>query len=288
MNAYAKIVIAVMLISLMTLFVRLINLDALSIMWAGNLIGAMALTIKIIAQKRTKSLIKFDKGKIIFLALGIFYTTNNSLFYHATKITTIANALLTHHLMPIFILIFGLSLIKEKITKISVLAMSLSLTGLGIMLSSNELTFDNTHFLGLVLGTLSAVFFALELLSMKTLTRFYEADIIVICRLLSAVILLAPFVSFGEILAIDGISLLSLLALGIIALTFAPYLHTSGLKTVKAQHAAIIGYLAPSGGILWGFLVIAEVPPYETFIGGVLILLGSYVILRYRDRQTAA
>ena len=151
------------------------------------------------------------------------------------------------------------------------------------MLFPNELTLSNANFLGLIFGTLSAVFFALEILLKKKLRKFYKADIIVVPYLLISVILLTPFISFGNILTINTSGLFILLASGVVASALGITLFTSGLKYVKAQQASIISYLEPLGAILWGLLIIAEVPTIYTLIGGVFILSGTYLTIKYKN-----
>jgi len=282
-NSQIKVALAAFLFSLSPLFIRRLDLDAYTLLWSSSLIVAVTLTIKTIIQGRTDELTKFDKAIAVLIGLGVFTTINNSLFFSAIKITTVANAMLTHYMAPVFVLIFGVLLIKEKVTKTSALALVLSFIGLVIMISPNEFAFSNVHFLGLVLGTASAVFFALEILSKKVLTRFYKADIINIRYLLIAVVLLIPFVSFDELLAIELAGLASLLIWGVFVIAPGITLLLSGLKEVKTHHASIISYIEPLGAILWGFLIIAELPVIETLVGGALILFGTYLLMKYRN-----
>ena len=116
-------------------------------------------------------------------------------------------------------------MIKEKISKGSILPMILSFIGLCIMLSFNELNFSNVHLVGLLLGSASAVFLGLEILLKKKLTAFYRSDIIVLTYFIVAVVLLTPFVSFSRILSLDTPGLISLLALSLVITAFGvPFL----------------------------------------------------------------
>ena len=283
LNGYVKIAIAAFLFSLTPLFVRWIDLDAISLFWCSSLIAAFVLILKMIFQNRKTELIKFNKGLKILIGLGIFTTINNSLFFSAIKITTVANAMLTHYMAPVFVFIFSIVLIKERVTKISILALILAFSGLAIMLSPNEFILTDSHFLGLVLGTSSAIFFSLEILSKKILTKFYGIDVINIRYLLISVILLIPFVSFNEILLLDSFDIISLFVWSIIIIALGITLFISGLKEIKAQHAGVISYIEPLGAVFWGFLIITEIPVIETLVGGAFILLGIYLIMHYRQ-----
>ena len=100
------------------------------------------------------------------------------------------------------------------------------------------------------------------------------------------VLTLIPFVSYNEILSLDVFGLVSLIILGAVIIGVGNTLLTSGLKHVKAQHFAVISYLEPLGAIFWGLLIIAEIPAIETIIGGVLIIIGTYLIVRIRRKVT--
>ncbi|MBN2454368.1 EamA family transporter [Candidatus Woesearchaeota archaeon] len=280
MDARAKIVIATVLFSLSPLFVKLISLDAVSILWAGMVIALAAIGIKLIIQKRTKELFSFRNNFLTLLGLGVFTAINNSLFTLSIKTTTIANAVLTHYLAPILVLVFGVFMLRERITGKSVIAIVFSFTGLLVMLSPNELSFENSHFLGILLGAGSAIFFALEIIFRKKLAVKYPAEKIVFNYLLIAAIVLLPFVSFSGIMGISKEAVIALIGLGAVIMAGGVTLFTSGIREVKAQYAGLISYLEPLGSVFWGFVIAAEVPAVQSLIGGALILGGTYIVIK--------
>ena len=280
-DGHVKIIIATLLFSINPLLFRLLELDALNILWVVNLIASFVLFLNILIQKRISIIFKNNRSALTLLFLGIFFTVNNILFISSVKTTTIANAVLTHYLAPIFVFILGIFLVNERLSRKPVIALILSATGLLIMLSPNEPSLANVHFLGLIFGTLSAIFFSMEILLKKRLTRSHPVDEIVIKYLIISVIILLPFISFEQIMSVDSIGLSILLISGIIGSAIGISLFTSGLRDVKAQHAGIISYIEPLGAIIWGLLIIMELPAIETIIGGALILLGTYIIIKH-------
>jgi drug/metabolite transporter (DMT)-like permease len=284
-SGYIKIIVATLLFSVNPLLFKLIDLNPINILWTVNIIAVFVLLLRLSIQKRVKDITGLSKSYITLIALGIFFAINNVLFIYSIKLTTIGNAILTHYLAPVFVMIFGIFLVKEKLTKISTIALLLSVIGLTIILLPNELTLKNVHFLGLILGTLSAIFFSLEILLKKILAKSYDADIIVILYLFISIFLLIPFISINKILSVGNNSLIILLASGVIASALGITLFTSGLKDVKAQNAGIISYIEPLGAMLWGYLIISELPVMETFIGGGLILLGTFLILKFKKNN---
>ena len=58
------------------------------------------------------------------------------------------------------------------------------------------------------------------------------------------------------------------------------FVYFFALRIIKVQHAAIIAYVEPVAVFLWGFLFFSEIPTIMTYIGGFLIILSGYLILR--------
>jgi drug/metabolite transporter (DMT)-like permease len=276
---YWKIITAAILFSVNPVLFKTISLGAIEILWTVSLIAFLVLVTANVVQRRTKELLALRRSAGTVAALAIVFTLNNVLFISAIKVTTISNAVLTHYLAPVFVVLFGMLLIKEKTSRRSVSALALSLSGLAVILWPNEMSFTNQHFWGLTLGTLSAVFFALEIIFKKMLVRHYRADAVVAVYLMISVLLLAPAISFGKIPSVDSLSLVLLVISGTVVSGLGITLFTSALRVVKAQHAGIISYLEPLGAIVLGILVIGESPTVATLLGGALILLGTYFIV---------
>ncbi len=276
---YWKIIAATILFSVNPVLFKAISLGAIEILWTVNFVAFLVLVTANVVQRRTKELLTLARSAGIVAGLAIVFTLNNLLFISAIKVTTIANAVLTHYLAPVFVVLFGMFLIKEKTNRRSVSTLVLSLSGLAVILWPNEMSFTNQHFLGLTLGTLSAVFFALEIIFKKMLVRHHRADAVVAMYLMISVLLLAPAISFSRVPSADSLSLVLLLSSGIVISGLGITLFTSALRVVKAQHAAIISYLEPLGAIVLGIGVIGELPTFATLFGGALILLGTYFVV---------
>ena len=77
-------------------------------------------------------------------------------------------------------------------------------------------------------------------------------------------------------------SLPYLVTMGVVHSTIAPLLYVQGLKSVKANEAAILGYFEPVGAIILALVVLHEIPGAIALLGGALILVSGYMILRAR------
>ena len=73
-----------------------------------------------------------------------------------------------------------------------------------------------------------------------------------------------------------------LLTMGIVHSTIAPLLYVQGFKSVKANEAAILGYVEPVGATILALIFFHEVPGFQALLGGSLILFSGYMILKTR------
>jgi len=281
-SGYTRVIIAVIIWSIMAALLKLIDLSGFEILLAASLIGLIIVFSKVLLEKRFRELKpKGNRILLLLIAIGVFHLFNNGLYFSAVRTTTLSNAVLTHYLAPILIPIFAFS-IKEKVKRISVIAAIVSFIGLIIILLPNELVLSNVHFLGMLLGTGSALFFAFQVLGARKLTESHSGDIIVVWKLLVTFILLLPFVSLVNFIGLSIVSLTALIIFGIfMGISFILYF--GGLKEVKAQHAGILAYIEPLGAIVWAALFFAEIPHIFTLIGGALIILGGYMVIKYRS-----
>lgn len=278
---HRKIIVATILFSVSPLLVKILTLDAVSILWTVSLIGSVSLFLKILAQRRLNEFFSLRRyGLLLLVGLAVTNMINNVFFNLSIKTTTVANAVLTHYLAPIFLLLFSIYLFKEKISSASIIALVLSLLGLIVLLSPQEITLSNTHFVGLLLGTFSAVFFAAEIAARKKLSHTYKADMIIALFLSLSVIFLLPFISFSSIVQLNVREIALFAVYGVIIVAFGMSLHTSGLKVVKAHNVGILNYIEPLGAILWGILFLSEALSASVLIGGSLILVGGYLVVR--------
>jgi RarD protein len=277
-TGYRKILAATLLFSVNPALFRLVELDAISMLWTVNALAVLALAPKASLLRRNTGILERSGGLVPLLLLGVSFTLNNTLFITAIKATTIANAVFSHYLAPVFLLILGLVFLREKPTAVSILAVAVSLTGLFFILSPSPIRLSERHFAGTLLGTASAVFFSLEIMLKKTLTRNYDVEVIVILYLALSVLLLLPFISVPAILSLRAVDAALLLISGIVCSAAGITLFTAGLKEVAAHRAGVMSYIEPAGAVLWGSVAAAELPGRAVLAGGLLILLGISLI----------
>lgn len=275
----ARIAFATTLFSLNPSLFRLVSLGPLELFWTVNALAAVALTAHMLRRRELGAAWSaLGARPRLLVALVAVFTLNNLLFISAIKVTTVANAVLTHYSAPVFVFLFGARQLREPLSGRSGLALACALGGLVCLVDPASLTLDSQHTLGLCLGLGSAVFFAQEIVLKKLLVRDISAPAIVLVYLGGSVVVLVPFLAWPPFsIPITDWGLVALS--GVVVSGFGIPLFTSGLGDVRAQQASMVSYIEPIGSIMWGVLFVGEYPPLITLVGGALILAGTYLVV---------
>ena len=193
------------------------------------------------------------------------------LFILALLETTVANVVFILSLSPFFAALFAWLALGEAVSRATILAMALSLVGVGFMFGD-----------GLVAGTLLGNWFALgaclsyslALVAMRKGRAVDMLPAVCLAGILTAGVsgLIAALTSPGG-LAIGPTDLSLALVLGVVQLGFQYILVTAGTRHVPAAEVALVGRLTLVLAPLWVWLMVDEVPSRLSLIGGAIILV---------------
>ena len=255
------------------IFIRFLNLSSQLILFFNALFVAIILFLAFLRQSERFNVRQY---KLIILFLGMAFVANNFFYFKAFQLTTIANAILTHYTAPIFVAILAPLFLREKLEKITLISLIISFLGL-CLIASEGLSLSPANFSGILFGTASGLAYAFSIIIYKYLLKNLSVYTLIFYQSLVGSIILAPFVLPQVSTSLPWFYLLSFaLLFGI----FATFLHFQGIKRIKAQQAGILGYTEPVFGISYAFLFFSEIPTKMSLIGGLLIVLGGYLIFR--------
>jgi drug/metabolite transporter (DMT)-like permease len=283
---YLKIITAILIWSSLGIFVRKIELPNHCIIFYAALIAGSLQFILLSLTKSFKKAKRFDSSprNALFLVLSpICFMANALLFYYAFRNTTIANAVLTHYTAPVFVAILAPLLLKESIRKTTWIAIMLSSIGLWFILggkpTGTEVLQENREHLGIIAGALSGLAYAFLILIIRRIASLYSSLFITFIQNGIVALVLLPFV-FRIHLSMEAMPYL--ITMGVVHSTIAPLLYVEGLRSVKANEAAILGYFEPVGAILLALIFLRETPGLTVLLGGTLILYSGYMIVKAR------
>jgi len=283
---HLKIITAILIWSSLGIFVRKVNLPNVGIVFYSCLIAGILQFIIISSSGLLKSAIKTNSSKrdVLFLFLvPISFIANSLFFYYAFRNTTIANAVLTHYTAPVFVALMAPFFLKENIRITTWAAIALSSIGLWFILQGAESEtagpLSSAEKAGIIAGALSGLAYAFLIILIRRVASCYSSLFITFIQNGIVALVLLPFIIH---LDVPMHALPYLIIMGVVHSTIAPILYVQGFRSVKANEAAILGYCEPVGATILAFIFFNEVPGITALLGGVLILLSGYLILRAR------
>ncbi|WP_419785823.1 DMT family transporter [Pseudodesulfovibrio sp.] len=167
---------------------------------------------------------------------------------------------------------------REGVSKPLLAAIFLALVGLYLMVGVSWSQFTPEYRVGVVYGLLTALFYALYLLSLKVSLNRAEADPLAMAcavALITGLLMGGLSVAKGESFVIPNLrSLAALATLSLLCHAVGWYLITKGLQQVRASLVGLILLLQPSLSFVWDILFFGKpVNPVE--ISGVVLALAA-------------
>ena len=213
----------------------------------------------------------------IMLSLGFLLALGWTLLFYSMKLIAIANAVLLNYTAPIFVALLAPLFLKEKLEKSTLLALAISMAGIVIISSQQNLHVSDLNLLGVILGLLAGLAYAGFIIASKRALSSFSSQVVAFYSYSVATIFLFPFV-IGTDFSPDLASWILLLVLGVFNTGFAVTLYLKGLGMVKAQKAVVFTYLEPASAVVFGFLFLAQQPTPFMLVGGFLILVAGYIV----------
>lgn len=211
--------------------------------------------------------------------LGVSDAMNILLFFAAYKIT-IAVSVLTHYLTPVIVAVAAPVLLKEPMSRRTVLAIAGSFVGLAVLLApSANPGVGVALWASAALGAGSAVFYASNVVVNKFVIEAFSTSETMFWHGVVGTPFLAAFVPASAWSAIDprAAGFLALATIGPGALAGLAFVW--GLRRMPAAHASTLTLLEPLVSIVLGAAVLGERLAATALLGGALILAGAVGVM---------
>lgn len=214
------------------------------------------------------------------LLVAVPYATTFTLFALANKLTTAANAIFLQNTAPLYVLLLGPLLLRERIRRSDVgfmLALVLGLGAIFIAGGARSASAADPR-LGDILAVCSGVSWALTVLGLRWLAvrsvdRTEHPLVAVVAGCLLASVVGAPFaMPFDNLTPMNW---LIVVYLGIFQIALAYLLVTEGIKQVSALEASLLLLVEPVLSPIWAWLLLAEVPAPLALAGGAVVIAAT-------------
>ena len=211
--------------------------------------------------------------------IGVADAFNVLLFFAAYRIT-IGVSVLAHYVTPIFVAIAAPLVLREKITRRTVIALAVSLSGLAVILAPVE---GGPAAAGVwssaAFGLGSAVFYASGFILNKFVAGSFSTNETLFWHGVVATPLLAAFVPRQAWGAVDAHAVAFLGLVSLVPGTMAGVAFVWGLRRMPAAHASMLTLIEPVVAVLIGAAVYGEAMGPRVFMGGALVLAGAAAVM---------
>lgn len=265
-------------------FVRWTGLEGqetVIVLWRG-LIGFALITLIAVAARKTGEF-KIKGHYLLLILCGASVTIQTYSGVRAINLLPLSDAIFIIYLAPVLIALFAPLVLKEKLEGKTVAALGFAITGLAaISFIGNDVSGGSDSLKGIGFAVMSAVSYAVLVLtvkylrdSMSSLAIFFYQSIVMIALILPVAGWRPPPLDAGQ----WG----SLFVIGAVHSALLPMIYLVVIKRVKAQHMGVLSYIDPLASTLFAWLLLSEVPGWENFLGGALIITAGMIILFSSD-----
>jgi drug/metabolite transporter (DMT)-like permease len=236
-----------------------------------------------------KPLIKW-KYLRIFILSGFFLSLHFFSWFQSLKYTSVAASVIVVNSSPIWVIILSFLIFQEKITKYQFFGLILVIIGLFfISLVSDLQQSSNNVNEGLVLALFGAIMFAIYLIIGKQIRSRYtipNIPYVFIVNLSCTFFLILIAVFQGEnVLSFHMDDIIWFIALAIGPSLLGHALLIFSMKYISAQTVSLAVIGETIGASILGWLILREIILWPTLIGGVLVITGIYLSIKFELSQ---
>ena len=269
--------IGVLMLSPDSLLIRLVDIDDFSLIFYRSAIPVITIFLFLLYIYKSNLFNSFILIGKIGILYAILYAITHVCFVYSIQNTSVANTLVLIAAAPIFAAIFSVFVLKEIPNFFTWIIISISLLGM-IIIGWGSYTTSG------MFGDLMALIVALGMGFSMVLVRYYKDIDLVLACLLGCIIAALYAIPFDVNFNLKGSQILLLSIMCLIILPIPFMILTIAPKYTPAHEVALIFLMESVLGTAWVWFVIKEVPPYNTIIGGT-ILLASVSIFIFKTTQ---
>ncbi|GFD83566.1 DMT family transporter [Tenacibaculum mesophilum] len=274
------LLLATLFISTSGVLGKYIAMPSEVIVWFRSVI-AMVILYVFCRFKKIDLTIQSRRHLFPFLMGGIFMGAHWITYFYALKLSNVAIGMLSLYTFPVMIAFLEPLFLKIKFNPIHIVLGLMVLLGLYIL--APDFDIKNTQVQGVLFGLLSALCYSIRILILKQYVQQYNGVMLMFYQVVIITITLVPVLFFMDVSGFqEQLPYLLLLALLTTAIGHSLMVHS--LQFFSASTASIISSIQPVFGILLAFIFLNEIPTWNTFIGGSLIL-ATVIIESIRSRK---
>lgn len=203
----------------------------------------------------------WDRSTLIWaLGGGLALIGNWVLLFWSFEFIAFSLATVAYHMQPLFLVIAGAWLLKERVGMNTYLWLAIAFAGLGFILQIDSQLFDSHNWLGVTLALGAGVLYTIATLAAKK-TAHLPPALLATLQISVGIILLAPFVD-TQAITYSQQTWTALITLGVLHTGVMYILLYSGFQKLNTSLIAVLSFIYPLVALLLDHLA------FDTLITG--------------------
>lgn len=260
--------IALLLISTSGVLGRYINLAPPVTIWVRCVLAAII--IGFYCWKMGISL-KFNirKSGLSFWLGSVFMAIHWITYFYSLQLSSVAVAMLSLFTFPVITALLEPLFFKMKLDKWQIFLGIIVLIGIYFLMPNFD--FSNDYTKGVLVGVVSAFFYALRNIVLKKQLNVYQPTMLMFYQLLFISLMLWPVFFMFDTTNIT-VQWQAVLTLAIVTTAMGHTFFVVSLNKFSASTVGIFSSMQPIYGIILAYFLLDEMPSANILIGGFLIL----------------
>ncbi len=278
---YLVVVLGVVSVSFAAIFIRLCDAPALAVAFYRMALAALVL-VPLIARRGWTQVTGLSKALLMRAVLaGLFLGLHMGTWVASLSFTSVASSMILVSTQSIFAVLLSHFGIKERVSRIVLLAVAIALLG-SLIIGGGDLRVGRETLMGDGLALAGGLLAALYMITgRKVRQEIPLLPYIFLAYSTAAVLLGIGCVVFrAQMWPYAGQTYLWLVLLALVPTHLGHTLFNWALKYLPAYVISISLLGEPIGATALAFLIFKEAPPKLTFLGGSLVLAGIYLVAR--------
>ena len=277
--AFAALLAGAAAIAFSPIFVRLSDVSPNASAFWRVALAVTPLWLWLVFAKREPAPVSMP-WKPLALA-GLFFAGDLGVWHLSIVYTSVANSTLESNLAPIFVTLGAWLLWRERVTRLFLVALAVTLAGAALLISPN-LNAGRLTLLGDALGVLTAVFYAGYMLCLKSATGATSTARIMAIGTTVAAIALLPYalLTSDAMLPQDARGWMVLAGLALVSQVAGQSLIAYGFAHLPASFSSVSLLLQPVLAAIYAWAILGEGMAAAQMAGGAIVLAGIWLARR--------
>ena len=229
-----------------------------------------------------KSLFKLNAKEILlFAGSGIAFLGTGSCYFYSMQLSSISTAVVLMYTAPIFVMLYSVAFLGEKLTKLKGVAVLCTIIGCGLVSGIvGGLKFDAK---GIVFGLLAGISYSayniFTKIEMRNKINPLTANFYCfVFAFLAGLLIVNPAGIIKCIAANPPVTIPLSIGMGICTCVLPYLFYTLALRTIPAGTASSMAVLEPMAATIFSVALFGEKLSFESLLGIILILGAVFVL----------